>query len=407
MNIKWDENKIKALISSIKDSLSISNSGSVSYKGDFEFKVDALFSYVEHKYELDIDILYENFKQAVISTYKNNRLKKHNDILKNFKKICDERLSIKKDYVLLTSISLDKEFKLKRRKINNCVINFYREIPKKYKYSRSQLIEENSSLDLSEQPNYLYVTVSTQAHDETTAFKKGIAALDIIRSLLQMSFQKRVQILEHAPKLKYFSDSAISLGQMHSLHKVSGAKACDTTWYEPDFHYKGPIRVKNHKSTESNITLWLDKIRNSQFSEHLSKSLVNYINALDHTDQEFRFMKLWSVVEVLIKTDDTKLLIKRISFFYADRAYATEVLTSLRNTRNVHVHAGVKPLNVELKNYNLCFYIENILKFLILNPFKCEKFDTILKFISSPTELNTIDQQIENLHMVKKFISYS
>ena len=71
------------------------------------------------------------------------------------------------------------------------------------------------------------------------------------------------------------------------------------------------------------------------------------------------------------------------------------------------MHAGVKPLNVELKNYNLCFYIENILKFLILNPFKCEKFDTILKFISSPTELNTIDQQIENLHMVKKFISYS
>lgn len=405
--MNWDENKIRALISSLKDSLNISNCGLVSYKGDFEFIVDALFSYVEHKYELDINILYENFKKAVISTYENNRLEKHNDILKKFKKNCDESLSIKKDYVLLTSISLDKEFKLKRRKINNCVINFYREIPKKYKFSRSQLIEEHAEIDMSEQPNYLYVTVSTQAHDEMTAFKKSIAALDIIRSLLQMSFKKRIQILEQAPKLKYSSDSAISLGQMHSLHNVSGAKACDFIWYEPDFYCKQSTRVKDHKRTESNITLWLDKIRNSQFAEHLSKSLVNYINALDHSDQEFRFMKLWSVVEVLIKTDDTKLLIKRISFFYANRAYATEVLTSLRKTRNVHVHAGVKPLNVEIKNYNLCFYIENILRFLILNPFKCEKFNTILDFISSPTELTTIDQQIENLKMVKKFINYS
>lgn len=88
--MKWDENKIKALIRSLKDSLNITESGAVSYKGDFEFIVDALFSYVEHKYELDINILYENFKKAVITTYKNDRLEKHNDILKNFKKICDE-----------------------------------------------------------------------------------------------------------------------------------------------------------------------------------------------------------------------------------------------------------------------------------------------------------------------------
>ncbi|SQH75602.1 protein of unknown function [Shewanella benthica] len=70
-------------------------------------------------------------------------------------------------------------------------------------------------------------------------------------------------------------------------------------------------------------------------------SLTSYVNALDHSEQEFRFMKLWSVVEKLVKSDETKMIIKRVSFFYENRPVTKEVLSSLRQVRNINVHAGV------------------------------------------------------------------
>ncbi|SQH75605.1 conserved protein of unknown function [Shewanella benthica] len=65
-----------------------------------------------------------------------------------------------------------------------------------------------------------------------------------------------------------------------------------------------------------------------------------------------------------------------------------------------NICAGVKPLNVEMKNFNLCLYIEDLFRFFINNPFKYDNLQKVIDFISLPTDLQTIDQQIENLKMV-------
>jgi len=405
LNVKWEKNQLpQFLISDIKDCLKVGDDGGVSYTIGVEFQIDALFSKVMHRYDLEESVLYENFDSAVKSVFKSNQLTKPDDILSEFRNKCDENLRVKNKYYLLTSISLKSSLIPKRRTINGCAIRFYSEIPNKYKKSRSESIERHKELELSEQNDYVFVTVSVTAPDVNTAFKKSIAALDIIRSILQLNFKKSIQFLSLQDQHKYSSNSILSLGQVHTLHSPNGAMAWRNVWYEPDFNDKGPIKVRNFSLTESNLTGWIKSLNENPFSEHLLVSLASYIRALDHKDQEFRFMKLWSVIERLVKTDDTKMIIKRVSFFYENRAVTKDVLYSLRQARNINVHAGLKPFNVEMKNFKLCSFIEDLFRFFISNPFKYDNLQKVIDFISLSTELQSIDQQIKNLKKVKKFI---
>ncbi|SEI13141.1 hypothetical protein SAMN05660691_04051 [Rheinheimera pacifica] len=405
MNIHWDNKQPPdSLISDIKDYIKVGDDGRVSYTIGVEFQIDALFGKVIHRYELDDNVLYKNFHSAVMEAFQSSKLKKPDEILSIFKRKCDKSLSVKKKYYLLTSISLRNSFIPKRRTINNCIISFYKNIPAKYKKSRSELIEKHSELKLSEQKNYVFVVVSVIAPDVSTAFKIGINSLDVVRSILQIGFKKSIRFLSPQVQHKYSTNSILSLGQVHTLHTESGSAAFLNIWYEPDFTNKEASRIQNFPLTESNLTSWLNKLKRNPFRQHLLISLTSYINALDRSDQEFRFMKLWSVIEKLVNTDDTKMIIKRVSFFYDDRAVAREVLNSLRQARNVNVHAGVKPINVEMKNFTLCGFIEDLFRFFINNPFKYDNLQKVIDFISLPTELQSIDQQIQNLKAVKKFI---
>lgn len=393
-----------ALISDIKTYFNSTDDGGVGYRMGVEFQIDALFSKVIHPYDLDHEVLFHKFKEAVTFAFKSNKLTKADTILSRFESSCDESRKTLEKYYLLTSMSLNTNCIPKRRSLNGCVISFYREIPVKYKNARTKLITKHKELDLSEQDNYVFVIISVNASDVKTAFKNSIGALDTIRALLQLNFKKSIQMFSPKDEHKYSSNSILSLGQVHTLHLENGAQAWGNIWYEPQFKNKKTIRITNFELAESSLTEFIKRINKSPFSEHLLGSLRSYINALDHIEQEFRFMKLWSVIEKIVKSDETKMIVKRVSFFYENRAVTKETLNSLRQARNINVHAGVKPFNVEMKNFNLCLYIDDMLKFFINNPFGYDELKKIIDFISLPTELQSIDQQLKNLKFVKEFI---
>ncbi|WP_298941012.1 hypothetical protein [uncultured Psychromonas sp.] len=405
MSVKWENNQCpQSLISDIKTYFFINEDGNVGTKSGVEFQIDTLFSKVKHKYDLDYSVLYKIFKNAVTSAFKSNNLAKPDNVLSVFKSKCDDSLKIKNKYYLLTSINLKNVSVLKRRTINGCVISFYKDIPNKYKKSRSELMHKHRKESFTEQPHYLFVSISVIAPDVKTAFKNAIGALDTLRAILQLNFSKSIPHFSFREEEKYSSDSILSLGQVHSLHLESGACACINVWYEPNLKCKTSIEIDNFELTEATLTRTLKKLSHNPFSEHLFDSLQSYIVAIDHSEQEFRFMKLWSVIEKLVKSDDTKIIIKRVSFLYENRGVIKEVLNSLRQARNINVHSGIKPLNVEMKNFNLCSYIEDLFKFFIENPFNYNKLQMVIDFISLPTDLQGIDQQIKNLKTVKKFI---
>lgn len=407
MKIEWDKkNSHDALVKELRPKLSLKQNGRVSYKigVGVDFFIDALFRKVIHSYSLDHEFLYEKFKDSVISTFQKNKLSRPDDILLEFKKRCDQSLRNKKKFILLTSISLNNIYLPKRRKVNGCTVSFSKNIPAKYVKARKNLISNFSSLELSEQEEYLFVTVSVEAPNTKTAFIRAIGALDVIRAIWQIGFQKSTFPFPVMKGSQYPTDSIISLGQAHTLHKENGNQACEILWYEPDFKKVEVTNVKDFNLTDSRSTTDLQRLRKNPFKDHVYNSLKSYIHALDHDDQEFRFMKLWTTLEGIVNTDESTMTIRRVSFFYKDRALNKEILNSLRVARNINAHRGVKPFNVEMKNFILCQYIDHLLGFFINNCFKHKGLNQVIDLISLPTELQTINEQIKQLCAVKKFI---
>ena len=405
MQIKWDKDHCPvSLIKEIKSNLSLTTDGKVSYQIGIDFYFDALFGKVIHSYNLDYDVLYNEFTLSITDTFKANNLSKPNEILNNFKTRCDDILRNKDKYILVTSINLKNTYLPKRRKINDCTLSFSKDIPAKYMKARQKLLEEHAELSLSEQEEFLFVSISVQASNIKTAYMNAMGALDILRAVWQLGFRKNINFLAASKEHEYPTDSIISLGQMHSLHLDNGKEAWKRAWYEPRYQTTQPTTFKEFALAEANLDALLSKIRRSPFREHLNNSLISYINALDQNEQEFRFIKLWSALEKLVKTDDSKMLIKRVSFFYDKREETKEILESLRKARNINAHSGIKPFNVEMKNFQMCKYLDDLLRFFIHNPFKYKSIHKIIDFISLPTEHETIDEQISNLNMVKKFI---
>lgn len=404
MKVKWENDSYpQSLLKDIKDQLSINEEGNVTQKIGIDFSIDGLFGRVLHPYSLDYEVLFSIFCKSVRNTYKLNRLKNPDCILDEFEKICEDRLKVKNEYVLVTSLSIKNQIP-KRRKINGCWISFTRNLSNKYRKERAALADSYPHLKLVEQEGYVHVVVSLTSSDVKTAFKTAMGALDIFRAILQIGFRKPINFLGYSKKEEYPSDSIVSLGQLHTLHLKNGKKASETVWYEESFRGKPPISIRNMQKIEDNVAYFIRKINKSFFQEHISNALKNYINALDVVDLEYRYMKLWSTIEQLIKSDNSSVIIKRVSFFYDDRSSNKQLLESLRKARNVTAHAGVSPCNIEMKNYRLCMYIDDILRFFISNPFRYEKLSKLLEFISLSTEAATIDEQIKNLKKVKLFI---
>lgn len=412
MKAKWkkssDGGSPQALINELEKHINISKKNDVSFRLEYIFPLDSLFGKIEHSFDLDHDSLFSQFKKTITELYKKEKNLDQQKILQLFSRKCNLTLSRKSKYKLLTSINLPIKNIPKRRTVNGCTLYFSKSIPKKYKTAREDAIKLDTENKLSEQKDYIYVIISVEAINHESAFVKGMNSLDIIRGIWQLGFVKNINFLHMENEHKYRTDSTISIGKVHTIHHESGRLVnkdySQGIWYQKDYIEKPLADIRNFSVTENHLDTQLKNIRKSPFSDHIFKCITNYINSLDHSDQEFRFMKLNTTLEKIVDTDDTRTLIKRVSFFYKNRSFTKASLESLRQARNISVHVGAKPYNVELKNFQICLYINDLMRFFIKNPFKYEKLSDVIKFISLPTSLETIDEEIEKLKMVKVFI---
>ena len=391
------------LIKEIQSRLDSTSDGKVAFRTDFGFLIDALFERVEHSFTLDEDCLFRIFEWSVIDVLKENNTSNSEEILRRFQRKCYEVNQKKEKFTLITSVNLKNHHILKRREINGCKIAFRKNIPKKYQGERGKIILNSPENKFVEQESFLYACVTTEAPNKDTAFQNALKTIDLIRSLWHIGFNKSIYLLSSNKEKEYYTDSIIATGKLHTLHSLDGKNVLNGQWMERDYKRREAISIRNFSLTESLLSRQLKQIKKSPFQLHITKALINYINALDH-EQELRFMKLWSVLEQLLLSDDSKMLIKRISFFYNNRDIEKAILESLRNARNMNAHIGIKPFNIELKNFRLCQYTEWILKVFIDNPLKCSKLSEMIEIASSPTDSKTIDEQLKKLNAIKRYI---
>ncbi|WP_426781115.1 hypothetical protein [Pseudomonas syringae] len=406
MTSKWTHtSQSHQLILEIRKNYSITPQGALRYNLVAEYYLDALFGFIKHTHKLDNETLSSIITSTMEACYRKNKLSKPDEVLQEFDKACNQKSRKQEPYRIITEINIKNIYSIPRLTINSCTINFYNALPQKYKKTRDAHFLLHPEIKNPTQENYTSVCISTKAANKDHAIDTAIEALDIVRALFQIGFKKNRNITATPKEYEYPTHSIVQCGKLHTIHSPNGKLIGSEYWVNLSFQEKKKATsLKRPENTCEHLKKAVQRLKACSYSGYTLQALTNYVDAVDRADPELRFMKLWSTLEKLTMCDDTNNVVRRASFFYEERALHQAILLSLRNSRNSHIHGGHPPINIELKNYQLCSFIEHMLNFFISNPFRYSTIDEIKSLISLPTQAKDLKTQIATLKTVQKFI---
>ena len=137
----------------------------------------------------------------------------------------------------------------------------------------------------------------------------------------------------------------VLVGPLHTLHRHDGSLAKETIWYNDSY---ADAQVKPFKPRQG----WEILERRRKFVQRrlsrlpygadLSALFTRYALALDHTDKDVAFLKMWSMLERITLTSEYDETIKRAVWVVhaEEREVAKERLQYMRYRRNQYVHAS-------------------------------------------------------------------
>jgi len=294
-------------------------------------------------------------------------------------------------FVISTTISITKPNIFKRLYFGNSQIILESNHPPKFEKEQKAL-EGNTTKALIVNPpeNYLPVRVHVSARSIDHAFNKGIDTLDYFRGIWNLHIN-RGNTFRFSFSGKTKPVNKIVLGPIHFIHHPNGELVNKELFYY-DPNYKGainPIEMNQYQNIIKFTNGVLNKIKKVNYKAELINSIVRYTNALDDSNLQNSYLKLWGLLEKLTDTiyGSNEETAKRAAYLYPNNQVVLKILHQLRNYRNKSVHAGEETSAVELYVYELKTIVEKLLFFSIDNPFKFTTFKEIGDFLKQPHEI--------------------
>ena len=317
-----------------------------------------------------------------------------------------EQLAVRESkYTLLTSLSLDPNGLPKTQTILDCRIQFHATgYPHRFS-SRAALLRQHPA-DVAETPrSYACVTAEVQAKSDGAAFGKAMRAVDVFRALLCLMGNPRMQFSFGSSSLEPVN--VIRLGGKHTVHTADGAGARDGIWYEPGFAPTKPYQFSKPDIVTKNYRWALRRIGRSRYRESLISSLLRFVRALDQSDPNLAFLRLWSALETLTTPGaaDYDKLIHRSAFLFKENDYHRQVLEHLRVYRNANVHAGEESDNARTYCYQLQMYYVNAAWFYIRNALRFSSLEAANEFLDLPPDLAELKRRAAIVRTAIRFAS--
>lgn len=329
-------------------------------------------------------------------------------LLRALNKALDDKLAVREtEYFLLTSLSLDPEGMPRRQTVLNCDIALRQDgYPRKF-ISREAVVKQHN-LPIQNTPhNYCTLVARTRAKSDNSAFHKTMRGIDLLRALLCLMANSRMQFSFGSPALDPIN--AIRTGSRHTVHTGDGSSARDGLWYEPNFTPTKPFRFEKPDVAVKHFRWALRRIESSAYKEPLISSLLRFVRALDQADPNTAFLRLWSALEALTTPEvaDYDKLIRRSSFLFKDHAYHRQVLEHLRSYRNANVHAGEESENARIHCFQLQMYFVNVAWFFIRNGTRFASLDEAGQFLDLPPDPTELRRRLITIKHAIKFTAPS
>jgi hypothetical protein len=406
MPIKWKEKfKPSHVIERIASVRTYSEDGKASYSG---FVVDecmptlhSMLNFPSAAAEIDQETLvWRALNRAGKELTPETFLRAANDEL-------SARLATKEiQYSVLTSISMSPQKALQSITLLDCKIQIITgEFPRKFNAQRKNIINEFKT-KINETPsNYCKVVATVRAKSPDAAFHKAMRAIDLLRSLLCLMYNPRMQIAFGSTA--HEAINVVRLGGHHTVHLTDGKSAREGYWYEPYFKPKSNYTSDNPSLMAKNIRWATKRILESNFSKAMISSLLMFVRGLDLHDQNAAFLKVWGALELLTTPNvaDYEKLIRRSSFLFKEVEYQRQVLEHLRQYRNANVHAGEESENARIHCFQLQNFYSAVAWFCIRNGSNFANIDELGAFLDLPSEPGALEERLKQIRKAIKFRS--
>lgn len=311
-------------------------------------------------------------------------------------------------YDLVTSVSISQNRRIKNAAVEGCPIHFPIDLGKHYLRPRQNLLEGAKYSVCGELPErYSTVKVRVVARSELEAWERAIDALDLLRALWNLALNRggywRMSTGKRIPV------NRLVLGPIHTLHKPNGELASNSWWYQTE--YQGPVSLHDPGNDKAEAMFRFTArarqyLRRSGYKDHLVACLLRYVRALDTSDWEDSYLRLWGVLEQLTNTglqDNYKVTIRRASFIWEDRKYTQQILTHLRDYRNTAVHVGTENQDIETYVFQLKRHVEALIEFHLRNRFRFPTITEAAEFMDLPDDGTELDKKMKLIKAAKRF----
>ena len=412
MTAKWDtKEELSEITKEIELCKKINNSGNVSFEGfTFQKNKIVLFNFLILSDEIPDLEKGDILSKALFDCGKFGTITP-DILLEKIQEYEIKYLKIQpKRFVLLSSLSVPKQTKMKSCKANNKLIIFSPSISNKFIKEFNEIYKiAKYSIKNKLPDNYLHVKIFVSARTPSDAINKAINFYNFFRGIWNLAVNRsqylRISSGFPKPVNKFLS------GPLSTLHYPSGKLAKDIWWYDLEYQYPLPHfdptkHLKWIYKYEKYVRKKLDKIK---YSKILIQSITDYGIALDSINWKTTFLNLWSILERLTFTNPNEgyqTTINRVSFLSEKRNYHRIVLGQLKKLRNSFTHGNQSAENEILENiiYQLKWYVERLLEFHLKMGPKFKNSEEARNFLSLPYDLHDIKEKIVLLQLAKNFI---
>lgn len=370
----------------------------VSFNGMFEMRhnLALLKSMIEPPPAIPIDIADQLVERATFAAAKTHRFNSEDVILcieKAFKGHLGKR---PKASSLVTTLSLSKANLPPPIPIRGCTVTFFSALPGELGPAREKAAKDfKDVVRHKERRDYAWVVAETTAKSSREAASACLNAIDLMRGMWNMAATSPARMtLSGRPD----PINAITLGELHTLHKEDGSIVDKMCWYERD--YCEDQKLYNYGHRDFAVRTYADRIlarlQESNYRDEMEEAIIRYVRALDCPDYDVAFTRLWQILEHLtctIASYDTT--IKRVSFLYDDWKYARQVLRHLRAHRNAIIHKGLAHRDTETFVYQLKGYVEAIIRFHLGSKPVFRNLADAAEFLDLPTDLEKLRERLD------------
>lgn len=294
----------------------------------------------------------------------------------------------KRPFVLLTSLSIKYFDGLATVRPYGATITFTRNPPDRFE--RPDVAKRALRRDQFTIPQrFTTVRVHVHARNESDAFEAALNRLDFVRGLWNLALTYGRYRVSFGMGDKPVNP--ILKGPIHTLHEPDGSPVGDQAWYHPTYPRNLTANdIQSKYDRVKDFEQWCrERLSKATFEDALRDLLIRYASALDDTDLQGAFLKLWAILEDLTNASG-ETVVKRTLMMFKEPDYRRLVLNQLRSERNRMVHEGHETDKAENLVYELKKYVDVVLEYLLTNVREWNSLSDYGLFLALPKDVDEL-----------------